>query len=157
MTVAENVGLLGRVERWAERDVAERVDTLLRLVNLSPEAFRGRYPAELSGGQRQRVGVARALVLDPAYVLMDEPFGALDPMTKKDIHDEFLALQEKVQKTIVLVTHDMEEAFRLGSRVAIMHEGELLQVGTEDEFRTSPQTPFVRDFLSQHLVRRGSV
>lgn len=151
LTVADNVGLLCRLEGWDPGRIATRVAELLRLVTLDPERFGDRYPAELSGGQRQRVGVARALALDPAIVLMDEPFGALDPITRAQIHEEFLRLKAEVGKTIVIVTHDMSEAFKLGDRVALMDHGRLVQVGREEELRQSPASPFVSDFLRSHL------
>lgn len=152
MTVGENLGLLARLEGWPTVKREARVQELLELVNLDHEEYAARYPRELSGGQRQRVGVARALVLDPDYILMDEPFGALDPITRDGLHDEFLALKEKVKKTIVMVTHDMEEAFKLGDRVALMHFGELLQVGSLEDFRERPATDYVEEFLRAHLA-----
>jgi osmoprotectant transport system ATP-binding protein len=151
LTVAANVGLLCRLEGWDRARTAARVDELLALVNLPPATFRDRYPAELSGGQRQRVGVARALALDPPIILMDEPFGALDPITRGQLHEEFLRLKAEVRKTIVLVTHDMAEAFRLGDRVALLDQGRLVQVGREDDLRDRPASPFVTDFLRSHL------
>ncbi|NIM61051.1 MAG: ATP-binding cassette domain-containing protein [Acidobacteria bacterium] len=151
MTVERNVGLLCEVEGWEPESVHRRVDQLLELVNLAPAEFRGRRPGELSGGQRQRVGVARALALDPSIVLMDEPFGALDPITRDQLHDEFTALKATVRKTIVLVTHDMREAFKLGDRIALMERGELVQIGTPAELRERPASPFVETFLRSHL------
>jgi osmoprotectant transport system ATP-binding protein len=146
MTVARNVGLLCDLEGWPRKKVDARTAELLALVNLPPEEFAHRYPGELSGGQRQRVGVARALALDPAYVLMDEPFGALDPITRAQIHEEFLALEEKVKKTVILVTHDMAEAFKLADRISLMDAGRLVFTGTEDEMRASDD-PFVQGFV----------
>ncbi len=151
MTVARNIGLLCEVEKWAPADAQRRVGELLELVNLPPGQFSHRYPRDLSGGQRQRVGVARALALDPPYVLMDEPFGALDPISRDQIHEEFLQLKEHVRKTIILVTHDMAEAFKLADRIALMDRGQIIQVGRAEDFRTSPATPFVSDFLGSHL------
>jgi osmoprotectant transport system ATP-binding protein len=149
MTVAANIGLLGRLEGWPPARLRARVEELLALVDL-PE-FAARYPGELSGGQAQRVGVARALCLDPGHVLMDEPFGALDPITRTQVHEEFLELRRKVDKTIVMVTHDMAEAFKLADRVALLDAGRLVQVGTEEDFRSAPASPLVSDFLRQHL------
>ena len=151
LTVARNVGLLCELEGWSKERTRLRVDALLELVNLPPEEFARRYPRELSGGQRQRVGVARALALDPDYILMDEPFGALDPLTRDQIHLEFEGLKAKMDKTIVMVTHNMAEAFRLGDRVAIMDAGQILQVGTEDEIRQRPANAFVLEFLRTHM------
>lgn len=151
MTVARNIGLLCEVENWSADDIRIRVRDLLELVNLPPDDFADRYPRDLSGGQRQRVGVARALALDPPFMLMDEPFGALDPISRDKIHEEFAQLKERVRKTTVLVTHDMAEAFKLADRIALMDKGRLVQVGVEDDFRERPATPFVEDFLRSHL------
>lgn len=153
LTVRANVGLLCRLEEWDAKRTADRVDQLLELVNLPAKEYADRYPSELSGGQRQRVGVARALALDPDTILMDEPFGALDPITRDQIHEEFLSLKKAVKKTIVLVTHDMAEAFKLGDRIGLMHFGELLQCGTEGDFRRQPVNEFVAEFLKTHLAR----
>jgi len=150
-TVSANVGLLCRLEGWETARTTARVEELLRLVNLEPAEFADRYPAGLSGGQRQRVGVARALALDPEIVLMDEPFGALDPITRDQVHEEFLRLKSEVKKTIVLVTHDMAEAFKLGDRVALLDAGRLIQVGKGAELREHPATPLVESFLRSHL------
>lgn len=151
MTVARNVGLLCEVEGWEPERTKGRVDELLELVNLPAAEFAARRPSELSGGQRQRVGVARALALDPGIVLMDEPFGALDPITRDQLHDEFAALKAAVKKTIILVTHDMREAFKLGDRIALMDRGEIVQIGTAADFREKPASPFVKTFLHSHL------
>ncbi len=155
LTVAENAGLLCRLEGWERERVGERVRELLELVNLPCDEYAGRRPRELSGGQQQRVGVARALALDPGIVLMDEPFGALDPITRDDLHEEFLGLVARVRKTILLVTHDLVEAFKLGDRVALMDDGRLVQLGTEEDFRERPASPFVTVFLNAHGGRRG--
>lgn len=151
MTVAQNIGLLCELDGWDGQRIRERVHELLELVNLDPEELSERYPAEISGGQRQRVGVARSLALDPDTILMDEPFGALDPITRDQIHGEFERLESIVRKTVIMVTHDMAEAFRLGDRVALMDQGILVQVGNERDFRERPATPFVDEFLRQHL------
>jgi osmoprotectant transport system ATP-binding protein len=151
MTVERNIGVLGEVEGWSPEKTQQRVATLLDWVNLPAAEFAKRRPAELSGGQRQRVGVARALALDPAYLLMDEPFGALDPITRDQLHDEFRALEARVKKTILLVTHDMREAFKLGDRIVLMDGGKIVQAGTPEEFRTRPASPFVETFLRSHL------
>jgi len=156
MTVARNVGLLCRLEGMDRAAERARAYELLELVNLDPSEYADRYPRELSGGQRQRVGVARALALDPPYVLMDEPFGALDPITRDQVRDEFALLQERVGKTIILVTHDMAEAFRLADRIALMDEGRIVQIGVEEDFRERPATPFVEEFLRSHLDESGS-
>ncbi|MCA8953898.1 MAG: ATP-binding cassette domain-containing protein [Planctomycetes bacterium] len=152
MTVAENVGIMADLEGRDRSATRERVEQLLQLVNLPYADFSARYPAELSGGQRQRVGVARALALDPSIVLMDEPFGALDPITRGRIHAEFTALLAQVKKTVLLVTHDLAEAFALGDRVSIMHRGQLLQTGTRAELEAAPVNAFVADFLAGHAM-----
>jgi osmoprotectant transport system ATP-binding protein len=152
MTVARNVALLCHLDKWPKQKTRQRAFELLEMVNLPPEKYAGRYPHELSGGERQRVGVARSLAYDPEFVLMDEPFGALDPITRDKLHAEFLQLDSIVKKTIVIVTHDMAEAFKLAHRVALMHRGELVQIGTEQDFRDRPATEFVQQFLSGHLA-----
>jgi osmoprotectant transport system ATP-binding protein len=151
MTVARNVGLLCEVEDWGAANIERRTWELLELVNLPPGQFAHRYPRDLSGGQRQRVGVARSLALDPPFVLMDEPFSALDPITRDQVQAEFLQLKEQVRKTIIFVTHDMAEAFKLADRIALMDRGRLIQVGSEADFRDRPASRFVVDFLHSHL------
>src|SRR4051812_45484877 len=125
MSIARNVSVVPRLLGWDERRVSARVEELLNLVGLNPTEYAHRVPDELSGGQRQRVGVARALAADPPILLMDEPFGALDPVTRGEMHHEFRRIQARVRKTVVLVTHDMGEAFALGSRVGVLADGEL--------------------------------
>jgi osmoprotectant transport system ATP-binding protein len=124
-TVAENIAVVPRLRRWDEARIAARIDELLTLVNLPPREYAFRPPDELSGGQRQRVGVARALAADPAILLMDEPFGALDPVTRAELHGEFRRIQQTVRKTVVLVTHDMGEAFALATRIGVLADGVL--------------------------------
>lgn len=135
-TVARNIGLVPAVEGWPAERIEPRVRELLELVGLDP-AWRGRYPRELSGGQRQRVGVARALAADPPILLLDEPFGALDPLTRAELQREFRQLQQRLAKTIVFVTHDLREALLLGSRIALLEAGRLEGVYTPAEFLTS--------------------
>ncbi|MCH9680908.1 MAG: ATP-binding cassette domain-containing protein [Deltaproteobacteria bacterium] len=154
MTVAANISVLCRLERWEPERIERRVTELLALVNLPADEFAGRYPRELSGGQCQRVGVARALALDPAIVLMDEPCGALDPITRTQLHTEFTALRTAMAKTIVMVTHDLHEAFTLGDRVALMDAGRIVQLGTEEDFVERPASSFVESFVRDH--RRGA-
>src|SRR5581483_9919821 len=134
-TVERNVALVPRLEGWAEERT--RVRELLQLVGLDPEVFAARYPRELSGGQRQRVGVARALAADPPVILMDEPFGALDPLTRAELQREFARLAERLQKTIVFVTHDIREAFALASRIGLFKDGQLVALDTPDAFTHS--------------------
>ncbi|MFT4538155.1 MAG: osmoprotectant transport system ATP-binding protein [Planctomycetota bacterium] len=150
MTVADNIGLLCELEGWDAKRRRQRIDELLSLVQLEPTSYRSRYPNELSGGQRGRVGVARALALDPQVLLLDEPFGALDPITRDELQQEFKTLQRELHKTIVMVSHDLEEAFLIADRVGLMDAGRLLQVGTLDDFKRNPSTEFVQRFLERH-------
>jgi osmoprotectant transport system ATP-binding protein len=144
-TVAQNIGLVPQIEAWPADRVKHRVQELLQLVGLDSE-LASRYPRELSGGQRQRVGVARALAADPPILLMDEPFGALDPITRAELQREFLALQQRLQKTVVFVTHDLREALLLGTRIALMENGRLVTVLTPDEFVRSTE-PLVAAYV----------
>lgn len=146
-TVATNVALVPSLERWPAARVAARVEELLALVGLPPAVFSARFPRELSGGQRQRVGIARALAADPPILLMDEPFSALDPITRRDLSLEVRALQRQLGKSIVFVTHDIREAFLLGTRVGLMHEGRLIHLGPPDSFKGA-QHPEVRAFMA---------
>jgi osmoprotectant transport system ATP-binding protein len=146
-TVERNVALLPSLERWAPERVRARVDEMLSLVGLEPAAFRHRYPRELSGGQRQRVGIARALAADPGLLLMDEPFGALDPLTRAELQREFKALCRRLGKTIVFVTHDVREALLLGDRVALLAEGRLAFAGPAHELRRA-EHPEARAFAA---------
>ncbi|HYW20834.1 MAG TPA: ATP-binding cassette domain-containing protein [Nodularia sp. (in: cyanobacteria)] len=136
-TVERNVGLVPTLLGWQTKEIKMRVSELLEMVGLEPGKFAGRYPHELSGGQKQRVGVARALAADPPVLLMDEPFGALDPITRLELQQEFHRLQRELNKTVVFVTHDIQEAFVLASRIGLMCEGELVVLGTKDEFKRS--------------------
>ncbi|MCB9896709.1 MAG: ATP-binding cassette domain-containing protein [Planctomycetes bacterium] len=154
LDVAANVGLLPRLEGWEPARIRKRVRELLELVHLPPDDYGHRHPAELSGGERQRVGVARALALDPPMLLMDEPFGALDPVTRISLRDEFRDLSRSLGKTIVLVTHDLEEAFALGDEVALLHDGRLCQAGSEDDFRHRPADDFVEAFVQGFVGAR---
>jgi osmoprotectant transport system ATP-binding protein len=142
-TVAGNIATVPRLLGWDAKRVAQRVDELLDLFQLDPAEFAKKYPHELSGGQQQRVGVARALAARPALLLMDEPFGALDPVIRSKAQDDLLAIQRRLGTTVVLVTHDMEEAFHLGDRIAVMDEARLLQYGTAAELLTRPAPGFV--------------
>ena len=136
-TIARNVGLVPSLSGWDEQKTKSRVDELLKLVGLEPSRFAERYPRELSGGQRQRVGVARALAADPALLLLDEPFGALDPLTRASLQKEFGELTKRLGKTAILVTHDVREALLLGSRIALMHAGEIVLLETPKGFLVS--------------------
>lgn len=144
-TVERNIGLVPKIEGWPEERIRARVQEMLQLVGLTPD-LASRYPHQLSGGQRQRVGVARGLAADPAILLMDEPFGALDPLTRDELQREFLQLQQRVHKTVAFVTHDLREALRLGSRIALMEAGKLVTVLTPHEFLKSSD-PWVSAYV----------
>jgi osmoprotectant transport system ATP-binding protein len=147
-TVERNIGLVPKIEGWPADRIRARVQELLQTVGLAAD-FASRYPHQLSGGQRQRVGVARALAADPEVLLMDEPFGALDPLTRDELQHEFLALQQRLHKTVVFVTHDLREALRLGSRIALMEAGQLVTVLSPREFLESDEplaSAYVRAF-----------
>jgi len=136
-TVERNIAVVPRLKGWEENRTHERVRELLELVGLDPGMFADRYPRQLSGGQRQRVGVARALAADPPIVLMDEPFGALDPLTRAELQREFAALTRRLKKTIVFVTHDIREAYTLASRIGLFKDGHLIELATPDRFASS--------------------
>ena len=147
-TVGDNIALVPRMLKWDKQRVSDRVDELLDLVGLEPGEYRDRYPRELSGGQQQRVGVARALAADPPVLLMDEPFGAVDPITRQRLQDELLRLQEELQKTIVFVTHDFDEALKLGDRIAILETGsQIVQYDTPEQILAHPANEFVEGFV----------
>jgi osmoprotectant transport system ATP-binding protein len=152
-TIAENVGTVPGLLDWQKRRVSERTDELLELVGLDPSQYRDRYPAELSGGQQQRVGVARAMAADPPIMLMDEPFGAVDPITRDRLQDEFLKIQEDIKKTIVFVTHDIDEAIKMGDKIAILEEGGVLaQYDSPENILASPNSDFVSSFVGTDRV-----
>ncbi|WP_308010443.1 betaine/proline/choline family ABC transporter ATP-binding protein [Blastococcus sp. LR1] len=148
MTVATNIGLVPKMLKWDDARVKERVDELLDLVGLDPERYRDRYPRELSGGQQQRVGVARALAADPPVLLMDEPFGAVDPITRQRLQDELIRIQEELGKTIVFVTHDFDEAVKLGDRIVVFDVGaRVVQFDTPERILAEPAEEYVADFV----------
>ncbi len=148
MTVEANIGTVPRLLRWDKRRIRERTRELIELVGLDPERDARRYPAQLSGGQRQRIGLARALAADPPVMLMDEPFGALDPITRERLQHEFLALQARIRKTVVFVTHDIDEAINMADRIAILREGGVLaQYDTPDRILAEPVDDFVAQFV----------
>ena len=149
MTVQENVAIVLRLLGWPTEKKRQRVAELLELVGLDPGEFGRRLPDQLSGGQQQRIGVARALAADPEYLLMDEPFGALDALSRDTLQQELLSLKQRLTKTIIFVTHDIFEALTLGDRMAVLHEGRLQQVGTCEEVVGRPATPFVRDLFAK--------
>jgi osmoprotectant transport system ATP-binding protein len=158
-TIRANVATVPRLLGWPRKRVEARVNELLDLVGLDPDRYARRYPSELSGGQRQRVGVARALAADPVVLLMDEPFSAVDPIVRIRLQDEFLRLQETVRKTIVLVTHDIDEAVRMGDRIAVLSQGgKLEQYAAPAELLSAPANDFVREFIgSDRGIKRLTV
>jgi osmoprotectant transport system ATP-binding protein len=147
MTVAENVATVPQLLRWPPAQIRHRVDEMLNLVGLDPSQFMSRYPRQLSGGQRQRVGVARALAADPPVMLMDEPFGSVDPIVRTRLQNEFLAILRQLKKTVIFVTHDLEEAIQMADFVAIMRDGRLIQFDTPDQLLACPADAFVSDFV----------
>jgi len=147
-TISDNIATVPRMLGWDEKRIRARTDELLAMVGLDPATYRGRYPKHLSGGQRQRAGVARALSADPPVMLMDEPFGAIDPITRDRLQNEFLRLQETIRKTIIFVTHDIDEAIKMGDRIAILGEGsKIAQYDTPERILTAPADDFVADFI----------
>lgn len=148
MSIGENVALVPRLLGWSGEETAQRAAEVLQLVGLDPAEFLNRYPDELSGGQQQRIGVARALAANPETLLMDEPFGALDAVTRELLQQELLDITRKLQKTIVFVTHDIFEAFSLADRIGVMHQGELQQIGTKEEIIAAPATSYVEQLLA---------
>ncbi|HEX7387937.1 MAG TPA: ABC transporter ATP-binding protein [Castellaniella sp.] len=164
MTVGENVGVVPRMLGWDKQKIRKRTEALLEMVALDPAVFYRRYPKELSGGQQQRIGVARALAADPPVLLMDEPFGAIDPINRGIIQDEFLRMQEKLGKTILFVSHDIDEAVKMGDKIALFREGRLQQFDTPDRVLAHPANDFIADFVGTdrtlkrlRLVRVGEI
>ena len=149
MSVAENIAIVPKLLGWEKKRIQKRVDELLELARLEPTMYRFRLPDQLSGGQKQRIGVLRALAADPEVILMDEPFGALDPISREGLQNELLELQNTVKKTIIFVTHDMEEALRMANKVVIMRQGRIEQMGSPDEIQERPATDFVRNFIGE--------
>ncbi len=158
-TIAENIATVPSLLGWDKQRIRGRVDELLELVGLDPDEYRDRYPAELSGGQQQRVGVARAMAADPPIMLMDEPFGAVDPITRERLQDEFLNIQRDIKKTIVFVTHDIDEAIKMGDKIAILEQGGLLaQYDAPENILSDPNSEFVASFVgSDRILKRLSL
>ncbi|MFK3936397.1 ABC transporter ATP-binding protein [Alkalihalobacillus sp. NPDC078783] len=147
MTIAENIAVVPEMMKWTKQEIETRVDELLQMVGLDPEQFRNRMPDELSGGQQQRIGVARALAGNPNIILMDEPFSALDPISREQLQQDIKNLQKDIRKTIVFVTHDMDEALALGEKICVMQDGAAVQIGTPEELVTNPKNEFVQQFI----------
>lgn len=154
-TVAENIATVPTLLKWPKQKKRKRAEELLNLVGMDPKTFIDRYPSELSGGQQQRIGVARCLGADPPILLMDEPFGAIDPITRSKLQDEFLKIQAKIKKTIAFVTHDINEAIKMGDTIALMREGELVQYADPATLLGSPKNEFVRNFIGADRVLKG--
>ncbi|MCM3744346.1 betaine/proline/choline family ABC transporter ATP-binding protein [Sporosarcina luteola] len=151
-TIEKNISIVPELNGWGPEKIKPRVNELLELVGLDPKIYANRYPKELSGGQQQRVGIARALASDPEIILMDEPFSALDPLTREQLQGELISLQKKLNKTIIFVTHDMDEALKMGDRIAIMKDGKLLQLDTPEKLLHEPAHGFVEEFIGKHRI-----
>ena len=148
MNVEENIAIVPELKKWKKEKINARIDELLHMIGLEPEKYRKRKPSELSGGEAQRIGIARALAADPKIILMDEPFSALDPITRASLQEDVKKLQKQINKTIVFVTHDIEEAFLLGDKICIIQDGELIQSGTKQEIISNPKNDFVKKFIA---------
>lgn len=147
MTIEENIAVVPEMKKWDSKKISQRIDELLHMVGLEPNTYRKRKPHELSGGQQQRIGVARALAANPPIILMDEPFSALDPLSREKLQEDLIKLQNNIKKTIVFVTHDMKEALKLGDRICLMKDGQIVQTGTPEELLHQPVNDFVREFV----------
>lgn len=152
-TIAENIAIVPKLLGWDEKKREERTQTLMERLELPPSDYADKYPHQLSGGQQQRVGIARALAADPPIILMDEPFGALDPITRTDIRADFMELEELSSKTTILVTHDIEEAFEMADLICLLDKGEIQQLGSPKELLFQPANDFVRQFLADKLLQ----
>lgn len=157
MTIRENVSLVPRLKKWEKRRYVDRVNELMDMVGLDPQTFGGRYPSELSGGQQQRIGVIRALAAEPKIILMDEPFSALDPISREQLQDELVRLQRGIKKTIVFVTHDMDEALKIADRICIMQKGEIVQLDRPENILRRPANAFVRNFIGEERLQENVV
>ncbi|WP_018248880.1 betaine/proline/choline family ABC transporter ATP-binding protein [Orenia marismortui] len=146
-TIGENIGMIPKVIGWNQNKVEKRIEELLEMMNLDSILYKDKYPHQLSGGQRQRIGVARALAANPDILLMDEPFGAIDPINRKNIQDQFLTLQKKLNKTIIFVSHDIHEALKMADKIAIINQGELIQFDTPENILLDPKNKFVEEFI----------
>lgn len=153
MTIQDNIALVPKLKKQDPKKYLKRVDELLEMVGLDPEIYKNRYPTELSGGQQQRIGVIRALAADPPIILMDEPFSALDPISREQLQDELLNLHNKLDKTIVFVTHDMDEALKIADRICIIREGEIVQLNTAEEILRHPANDFVKNFIGEKRLK----
>ncbi|MFC3749576.1 ABC transporter ATP-binding protein [Paenibacillus sp. GCM10012306] len=157
MTIEQNISIVPRLKGEKKKDLVHRTEELLQLIGLDPKQFRSRYPHELSGGQQQRIGVARALASNPSIILMDEPFSALDPISRVQLQKELIKLNEKVQKTIVFVTHDIDEALKIADQVILLKDGFIVQTGTPANLLEEPASDFVREFLGAERFEQYSI
>lgn len=155
MSIKENVSLVPRLEKWKKDQYTDKVNELMEMVGLDPETYGDRYPSELSGGQQQRIGVIRALAADPKIILMDEPFSALDPISREQLQDELVRLQQEIRKTIVFVTHDMDEALKIADRICIMKDGEVVQLDRPENIIRRPANEFVRSFIGEDRLHEN--
>ncbi|MBY7144385.1 betaine/proline/choline family ABC transporter ATP-binding protein [Virgibacillus sp. NKC19-3] len=155
MSISKNIATVPKLLKWDNERIKKRVDELLEMVDLPPNEYRHRYPSELSGGQQQRVGVIRALAAEPSTILMDEPFSALDPISREQLQDELVRLQKEINKTIIFVTHDMDEAIKIADQIILMQDGHIVQKGTPKEILTNPVNDFVKEFIGED--RLGSM
>jgi osmoprotectant transport system ATP-binding protein len=154
MRIEDNIAVVPRLLHWSEPSISDRIDELLEMVHLDPKTFRKRLPSQLSGGQQQRVGIARALAADPNILLMDEPFGAIDAITRLSLQDELLRIQKRTKKTILFVTHDVDEAFRLADRIVVMQNGKIIQFDTPYAIITNPVNDFVKQLVGNRDIYR---
>src|SRR5699024_5299663 len=152
LTIAENIAIVPELKKWKRTDIDKRIKELMELVGIDYEVYKNRLPEELSGGQQQRIGVIRALAADPDILLMDEPFSALDPLSRGKLQDELISIQQQIKKTIVFVTHDMQEALKLADRVCILKAGEVVQVGTPQEIVNNTENEFVKSFIKREVT-----
>ncbi|HLR53894.1 MAG TPA: ABC transporter ATP-binding protein [Pseudogracilibacillus sp.] len=154
MNIARNVGVVPNLLKWDKGRITNRTDELLQMVNLDPEQYRERYPSELSGGQQQRIGVIRALAAEPDIILMDEPFSALDPISREQLQEELIQLQKDIQKTIIFVTHDMDEALKIADKIVLMKDGNIVQAASPEEILRRPANDFVKDFIGEKRLQQ---
>ncbi len=155
MTIYDNVATVPKLLKWDKQKISQKVEELLKMVDLDPDTYRERYPHELSGGQQQRIGVIRALAAEPKIILMDEPFSALDPISREQLQDELVRLQKEINKTIIFVTHDMDEAIKIADQIILMRDGEVVQKGSPHELLTNPINQFVEDFIGEDRLRQA--
>ena len=153
LTIKENIAQVPQMKKWKEADIDKRIDELMDMVGLEPEVYKDRKPDELSGGQQQRVGVVRALAADPPVILMDEPYSALDPISREKLQDDLIELQQKIKKTIVFVTHDIQEAMKLGDRICLLDKGHVEQIDTPENMVNHPKSDFVKQFIGDKVPK----